>query len=78
MKLIWLIIKWILGYAYIVWKFIAFILIGTIYFIWEFRGDSYRRTWKFFFDDFYTSESSMQVWWRYVTIGDWVRGNKKY
>jgi hypothetical protein len=78
MKWIWEVIKWILGYAYMTWKFFAFLIIGTIYFLWEFRIGAYKRTWEYLFDSFYKSESGMQVWWRYETIEDWVSGNKKY
>ena len=77
MKWIWETIKWILGYAYIAWKFIAFLFIGTLYFLWEFKKDSYKKTWDYLFDSFYKSESGMQVWWRYETMEDWVKGNKR-
>lgn len=76
MKWIWQVIKWILGYAYVTWKFIAFLLIGTLYFFWEFKKDSYKKTWEFMFEYFYQSSSGLHVWWRYETVEDWVNDNK--
>lgn len=78
MKWIWKVIKWILGYLYLAWKFIAFIFIGTIYFLWDLKTDTYKEAWIYFFSTFYTSETHGMVWWSYETIEDWIEGNRTY
>ena len=76
MKWIIEILKYILGYFYLAWKGLAFIFIGTAYFIWEFRFSSFKKVWDYLFEDFYTHRDGATTYWTYKTMEDWVKGER--
>jgi hypothetical protein len=78
MKWIFEVLKYILGYFYMAWKALAFLLIGTAYFLWEFKLSSYKKVWEYIFENFYSERSrdGETTYWSYKTMDDWVKGEK--
>ena len=78
MKWIIEVLKYILGYFYLAWKGLAFLLIGTAYFLWEFKFSSYKKVWEYLFENFYTerSKDGGTSYWSYETMEDWVKGER--
>ena len=75
MKWIIEVLKYILAYFYLAWKGLAFLLIGTAYFLWEFKFSSYKKVWEYLFENFYTerSKDGGTSYWSYKTMEDWVK-----
>ena len=71
-------VKYILAYFYLAWKGLAFLLIGTAYFLWEFKFSSFKKVWEYLFENFYTerSKDGGTSYWSYKTMDDWVKGER--